>query len=197
MKPLLRTILLFTALGGVVLALWPIGQSLYAHRSQSALRQQYAKQKKTAAPKKIVKLVSTTAKPKPRAQKFPPTRIVVPEAELDAIVVRGVHNDDLRHGPGWMPGTALPGEAGNCVIAGHRNVYGSPFGKLDVLFPGSEIRLETPEESFRYLVVSTFTAADNDQSVIAQPTDGSSKLTLITCTTPKTMYRVIITAVRT
>lgn len=196
MKPLLRTILLFVALGGGILALWPVGQSLYARRSQSELRQQYVAQQKTAT-KKTVQRAAAPAKPSVRTQQLPSTRIIVPEAELDAIVVRGVHNEDLRRGPGWMPGTALPGASGNCVIAGHRNVYGSPFGKLDVLFPGSEIRLETPQESFRYLVVSVFTAADNDRTITAQPNDGSSKLTLITCTTPKTMYRVIITAIKT
>lgn len=209
MKSLLRTLLLFSALGGCVLALWPAGQNLYSRRSQAALHREFAAKKKT-------KTVKAHGKPKPLAASrkvqarpnlaqlasaapavLPATRLICPEAGVDAVVVQGVRNEDLRRGPGWMPGSALPGQPGNCVIAGHRNVYGSPFAKLDMLLPGSEILLETPDDSYRYLVVSVFGAADNDPSVLKPPTDGSARLTLYTCTTPKTTYRLVVSAVKT
>lgn len=208
MKPFFRTLLLVTAIGGCLLALWPAGQMLYARRSQDALHRRHAAQQQAAqlrmaqqrrAAKQKARRAATELAALRTANKreFPSTRLVCPEAELDAVVVRGVEDDDLRRGPGWMPGSALPGETGNCVIAGHRNIYGSPFGRLDALFPGSEIRVETPDSNFRYLVIAVFTAADNDPTVTAPPADGSAQLTLITCTTPKTAYRLIVTAVKT
>lgn len=215
MKSLLRSLLLLTALGGLVLALWPAGQMLYADRSQAALLRQFQAAKKekvrqggtvrsksashaamrqALSPGKVRRASGVPAAP-PRS--FPPTRLVCPDAELDAVVVRGVQPDDLRRGPGWMPGSALPGHNGNCVIAGHRNIYGSPFARLDVLMPGSVITVQTADDSYRYLVVSVHGAADNDPSVTAPPTDGSARLTLYTCTVPKTTDRLIVSAVKT
>lgn len=203
MKSLLRAVLLFTALGGVLLALWPLGQTLYARRSQAALHAAFAAKAKGRTNKvnRAVRKDSAagrTPAAKPAVARevvFPSTKIIAKEADLDAIVVRGVEPDDLRQGPGWMPGTALPGQPGNCVIAGHRNIYGSPFAQLDYLMSGSQITLETPDETFHYLVVGAYSAADNDPSVTAPPKDGSAHLTLVTCTTPKTTYRLIVTAV--
>lgn len=196
MKEFTRGFLLVVAFAGALLALWPLGQNLYARRSQNELRQNWQKQEKTHRPKPA-KSMSLAAKPQPtKAPEFPSTRLVSADAKLDAIVVRGIREADLRRGPGWMPGTALPGQAGNCVIAGHRNVYGSPFMDLDRLSPGSEIEVQTSDETFIYTVVTVRSAADNELSVTAPPADGSSRLTLITCTIPRTTSRIIVSAIK-
>ena len=44
-----------------------------------------------------------------------------------------------------MPGSALPGKTGNCIIAGHRDTH---FRMLKDLRKGDEIILQTPVKSF-------------------------------------------------
>ncbi len=57
------------------------------------------------------------------------------------VVVEGVGTEELKRGPGHYPGTALPGEAGNFAVAGHRTTYGAPFFHLDQLVPGDVIEV--------------------------------------------------------
>ncbi len=130
------------------------------------------------------------------AREWPPTRIIAPDMGLDAVVVSGVSESALRRGPGHWPGSALPGQPGNCVIAGHRNVYGSYFYRVDELLPGSLITLRTPDDSFNYQVVQSHTVADTDVSVLQPPAqkDAPPQLTLITCTVRRTTTRIVVTA---
>ena len=53
--------------------------------------------------------------------------------ENDSVVLGGVSRDQLRRGPGLLPGTPAPGLAGNSVIAAHRITWGAPFSRLDEL----------------------------------------------------------------
>ena len=45
-----------------------------------------------------------------------------------------------------------PGHEGNSAIAGHRTTYEAPFGDLDQLAPGDEIRVVTVQGDFHYKV---------------------------------------------
>ena len=54
-------------------------------------------------------------------------RILIPAIELEKIVVEGVDPANLKKGPGHMPWTPMPGQAGNTVISGHRVTNGRPF----------------------------------------------------------------------
>ena len=47
------------------------------------------------------------------------------------------------NGPGHWPGTALPGQLGNAVVAGHRTSHNRDFRNIDQLVPGDEIILST------------------------------------------------------
>ena len=125
-----------------------------------------------------------------------PTRIVIPSIGLDAVVARGVDEGALRIGPGHDPASALPGQKGNCVIAAHRNVYGSWFARINDLRSGSKIELRTPDGSYEYLVLGISTVSESDYTVLQPPPHGQAppRLTLITCTAPHSAYRVIVTA---
>lgn len=79
--------------------------------------------------------------------------IEIPKIGLERVFVEGVSKDDLKKGPGRYPGTAMPGQAGNAGIAGHRTTYGAPFNRIDELVPGDEIRVSTPQGQFLYEVV--------------------------------------------
>lgn len=182
--------------GGVLLALWPLGQTLYGKWSQRTLAAQFQSEKKSssqsAAKPKIQKVA---ASPAAKIAPWSLTKITIPDIDLDAYVVQGWDDASLRRGPGHYERSSLPGQ-GNCVIGGHRNVYGSPFDKLDTLFPGSSIVLENENGSFTYAVDSISTTSASDWSVTLPPQPNQRPvLTLVTCTIPHTPNRVILRAI--
>lgn len=125
---------------------------------------------------------------------LPPTRLSIPEIGVDAVVVQGLDAKSLARGPGHDPNSALPGAPGNCVLAAHRNVYGSWFYNLDQLWGGSIVELKSGGESFRYSVVSVQTVPEGDTSVLQSQPGAPPVLTLITCTMPHSPYRLVATA---
>ena len=80
-------------------------------------------------------------------------QIQIPSIEVDKVVVDGVAVADLRKGPGHYSQTALPGNAGNASIAGHRTTYGAPFNRIDELQPGDEITVTSIQGEFTYRVL--------------------------------------------
>lgn len=88
----------------------------------------------------------------------------------------------LLAGVGHMPTTALPGEEGNCAIAGHRNyIRMHPFRHLDKLKQGDEITVNFNGQTFTYSVYESFVVEPSDVWVV-DPVEGREKaLTLITC----------------
>jgi sortase A len=109
-------------------------------------------------------------------------------------VVEGVNEADLQEGPGHYPGTALPGQAGNVGIAGHRTTYGAPFYNLDELQTGDPIVLQVAQGTFRYSVTRTLVVKPTDTSVLAP-----SPLPILTLTTCNPRYsastRLVVTAI--
>lgn len=103
------------------------------------------------------------------------------------IVVEGTSVQDLKKGPGHIPGTALPGEVGNVVISGHRTTYGAPFERLDELGNGSRVVLETAEGWYTYTVegksIVAPTAVEVTYAVPGQPNAKPVErlLTMTTC----------------
>jgi sortase A len=55
----------------------------------------------------------------------------------DVVVVEGTSSRDLQAGPGHLPGSAVPGEAGTAVVFGRAQTYGAPFGEISRLHPGT------------------------------------------------------------
>ena len=123
------------------------------------------------------------------AEGDPVARIKIPKIGVDAIVVNGVSRTDLRKGPGLYPETALPGQAGNAAIAGHRTTYGAPFGDLDQLIIGDLIQVQTLYGVFRFRVTEQLIVAPSDIGVIdPKPVDSTApskglipQVTLTTC----------------
>ncbi len=102
--------------------------------------------------------------------------IEVPRLKLKAIVVQGDSENLLRRAVGHLPETALPGEAGNVALAGHRDGL---FRPLRNVRPGDTITLRTPEREFQYEVEWTAIVPPTAVRVI-QPTTEPA-LTLVTC----------------
>ena len=102
--------------------------------------------------------------------------IQIPRLDLLAIVVQGDSAASLRHAVGHLAGTALPGESGNVVLAGHRDTF---FRPLKQVLVGDVITLRTRGRDYDYLVESTAVVPPSAVEVL-QPTGGHT-LTLITC----------------
>ena len=199
-KKLLRGFLSLVIVAGIVLALWPLGQSVYAQWSQKQLQAEWKQktQNNKAVQASARKAKPQTSGPKPQAPrpKWPDTRLVIPDADVDVVVLDGWDDNTLRRAPSHMRGSANPGQPGNCAIAGHRNVYGSYFYKVDSLLAGAPIELRTLEKTFYYRVVSVVPVSETDTSVLQPPTEPGATplLTLVTCTIPRTPSRVIVQA---
>jgi sortase A len=95
---------------------------------------------------------------------------------LSAPVVEGIEGRSLRRAVGHVPGTAFPGEAGNVVLAGHRDMH---FRPLHDAQPGDLLRLVTPDGTFVYRIEALDVVGPQDVDVMG-PT-GHPQLTLITC----------------
>jgi sortase A len=100
----------------------------------------------------------------------------IPRVQLSAVVLHGSDAQTLRRGPGHLEHTALPGESGNVVIAGHRDSFFRPLRNVQT---GDDIFLDTPDGRFQYHVTSIGVVDPHDLSVL-EPTDRAT-LTLITC----------------
>lgn len=200
----LRFILGVVMVAGFVLALWPLGQSVYANWSQQQLRAEWEQNKQNPQHALSVKVPKTavasapakTKTPAKPRQPWPKTRLVIPDADVDVIVLDGWDDATLKRAPGHWPASAMPGQAGNCAIAGHSNIYGSPFYKLNELQPGALIELHTPQATHLYRVLEVKSVVDTDTSVVQPSPDPQMPplLTLVTCTIPRSFNRVVVTA---
>ena len=95
---------------------------------------------------------------------------------LRAIVAEGESAAVLQRAVGHLAETAWPGEAGNVVLAGHRDTFFRPLRRIRV---GDAITLKTSYGDFEYLVESVSVVPPGDVCVI-KPTSRRT-LTLITC----------------
>ncbi|MGQ0680075.1 MAG: class E sortase [Actinomycetota bacterium] len=105
--------------------------------------------------------------------------IEIPKIGINQVVVEGVEVEDLKKGPGRMPGTAMPGQLGNLVISGHRTTYGAPFSRLDELNSGDEIVVYNRSGPVKYRVSESKIVTP--ESVEVTNNFGDARLTLTTC----------------
>ena len=118
--------------------------------------------------------------PKPNAVKPPVgdaiARLTIPRLGTDLYVVEGDGTQQLRLGPGHLRGTAMPGENGNCIIAGHRDTH---FRALKEIQPGDEIKLQTRDGEYTYRVGGLQVVSPDYTAPLRPTTD--AELHLVTC----------------
>ena len=123
------------------------------------------------------------------------TKISIPRIHLEAVVLEGVDPHSLLLGPGHLVSSALPGSAGNVVIAGHRDTF---FRHVHSLRYGDNIYLSKGPDQFHYVVIGRKIVEPNDLSVLRNAKYG--ELTLITCypthAIGPTPLRLVVTAKR-
>ena len=103
-------------------------------------------------------------------------RIEIPRLLLSVVVVEGVDKTALRRAVGHIPGTALPGDAGNVGLAGHRDTFFRPLKDVRIK---DEIQISTLQGIFKYEVVSLRIVDPENVGVLAP--SGENVLTLVTC----------------
>jgi sortase A len=121
--------------------------------------------------------------------------IQIPKIKVKDPIVEGVEKSNLSAGIGHIPGTPLPGQPGNCALAGHRNyTLKKLFRRLDELEAGDEVIIITKTETLKYTVTGKVVVEPDDVSVLA----GSKNMNIISLITCTPMYvhshRLIVTA---
>ena len=105
----------------------------------------------------------------------------ISKISLEEAIREGSTDSVLSSALGHMEGTALPGEEGNCCIAGHRNyTFGKYFNRLNEMEIGDLIELETYDANYTYEINDIFVVEPTEVSVL-DDIEGEN-LTLITCT---------------
>jgi LPXTG-site transpeptidase (sortase) family protein len=125
-----------------------------------------------------------TATPTIAPEVLLPSRLRIPVMFLDS----AVHEVTINMGQwevapmdvGHHEGTANPGQVGNVVLAGHRDINSALFRELDRLQPGDEVFVSNGLGEYRYLVEESMVVSPSYVQVM-DPTD-DKRVTLITCT---------------
>ena len=125
---------------------------------------------------------SSLAKSKPEkpwswADISPVAKLYIPRLERTTIVLDGSNAEAMAWGPGHMKGTALPGDPGLSVIAGHRDTHFAVLGQIKI---GDRINIERYDSlSVQYQIVSRQVVNANQPGLVS-PED-TSILALVTC----------------
>ena len=91
-------------------------------------------------------------------------RLSVPRLHLSAMVREGIDRNTLQLAIGHIPATALPGQAGNVGVAGHRDTF---FRGLKDLKTGDEIQFSTLSGDFKYAVESLIIVEPDNVAALA------------------------------
>jgi sortase A len=118
-------------------------------------------------------------------------RIEIARIDLDMPLYEGITLGTLDAGPGHWPGSAMPGQVGNTVVAGHRVSHSRPFRDIDQLQAGDEVVLTTADGRFVYQVDSTEVVEPEAIHIVEQTPARTA--TLFACHPPgSTRYRYVV-----
>ena len=107
----------------------------------------------------------------------PVALLEIPELGLREVVDEGTSSGTLMSGPGHLPGTVLPGQAGTSVIMARRVLFGGPFHYLDQMHKGDTFSVTTGQGVSTYRVLDVRHAHD---PVPPDPASNQGRLTLMT-----------------
>lgn len=106
--------------------------------------------------------------------------IKIPVVDRAENILEGVDRAPMRVGVGHMPGTALPGQPGNCVLAGHRTH--ALLRHLEIVSPGDTVILEDQKNKYTYEVYDNFVVEPTELWITEPDGTRASIVTLFTCT---------------
>lgn len=117
------------------------------------------------------------ARPWPWADTRPVARLEIPRLGARMIVLAGASGRSLAFGPGHVDGSALPGEIGVSLIAGHRDTH---FRLLEDVVVGDAIRTEDRDGVWRAFTVTSIRVVDSRRARI-DVNAPTPRLVLSTC----------------
>jgi len=119
--------------------------------------------------------------------------IQIPRIGLVHPIYEGVTLTVIDQGPGHWPGSAVPGQLGNAVFAGHRVTHTHPFLRINELVPGDEIIFKMDNGTFTYKVTGHQIVTPRDVHIIDPTPDAT--LTLFACHPPhQAIQRYVVRA---
>lgn len=123
----------------------------------------------------------------------------IPAIDLKTSFYSGVADEVVEKGPGLWPGTAVPGNPGNAVFAGHRTTFTAPFGDLDLLHNGDVVKTTVGRNqpvTYKVYKTTIVPEADYVDFVLQQPNNKRARaITLLACE-PKGQrtHRIVVQA---
>ncbi|MFI9553887.1 sortase [Nonomuraea endophytica] len=179
LRPLLTAL---TVAGGLLLA-FSLYASWFGHltyeRNQRIMLDQLNEDLKisaTIAAAPVAGDKDLSAVPKPGT---PVSLLEIPKIGLREVVVQGTGTAELRSAVGHYRPSPMPGQIGNAVLAGHRNLYGRPFARMGELQAGDKITASSQEGRFTYTVETVQRARTGEQDFLSQATF-VNRMTLLT-----------------
>jgi sortase A len=118
------------------------------------------------------------AVPDNKAENF----VEIPKIGLTQPILEGIELSVLDNGIGHWPGTAMPGQKGNVVLAGHRVSHTRPFRNIDQLADGDEVFMTINGTKFRYVVTGHEIVTPDQVRIVDQTPDATA--TLFACHPP-------------
>jgi sortase A len=103
--------------------------------------------------------------------------LALPTLGVEQGLHEGVTLTAIDRGPSHWPGTAMPGEIGNVVVAGHRVTHSRPFENLDRLGPGDPLVFTLTDGSrWTYELTGTEIVAPDAMHIVDQTTEATATL---------------------
>lgn len=118
--------------------------------------------------------------------------IEIPRLGLFVPLNQGISLRSIDRGPSHWPGTALPGDPGNVVIAGHRATKTAPFRHIDQLQTGDAVVFTVAGERSTYRVTGHEVVTPDAMRIVEQTPEPTA--TLFACHPPgSARYRYVVT----
>jgi len=108
--------------------------------------------------------------------------IEIPRLGVSEDMFEGIALSTLDLGPGHWPGSAMPGQVGNVVIAGHRTSHSKPFRNIDKLEAGDTVLFTVDGAVYTYAVTDHEIVDPTAIHIVDQTPDPTA--TLFACHPP-------------
>ena len=116
-------------------------------------------------------------KPWPWADTWPVARLSAKGGDIELIILEGGSGRTLAFGPGHLSISALPGQNGNSIIAGHRDTH---FQFLQHMKVGEKITVDLPDGRRHLYQVTDIDVVDSRRGSLILDTDAPT-MSLVTC----------------
>ena len=117
--------------------------------------------------------------------------IEIPRIGLVDTLYEGIALSTIDQGPSHWPGTALPGQLGNVVVAGHRVTHSHPFRHIDQLQPGDRVIFTVGGGRVEYEMVGNEVVTPEGMHIVEQRPEHTA--TLFACHPPgSARYRYVV-----